>query len=135
MKAPGSSSRWACSCQNVATHCPVVLPIRAHFLQLVDFGTHLLWFSLRCTDIHPHRYCRFNLSSSSRKQPAENLVSVANFALVNNTFRELFLHLHSGSIVYWFTSHCDSPADNVCTVRNDCKDLLLSLSFLTVNLT
>lgn len=107
MEAAGSSPCWACSCQNVATHRSVILPIRAHFLQPVDFGTVCcgslcagLIYSVTDTGflicIILGNVSEIQPDCSFRKTKPENLVSVAHCALVNYNYWQLILHLNSG---------------------------------------
>ena len=57
MEAPGSSSHWACSCQNVAAHCCVILSIKAHFLHTGDCAALLTLAQVCCAShILLHRY-------------------------------------------------------------------------------
>lgn len=59
MEALGSSSHWACSCQNVASHCCVILSIRAHFLHTGDRAA-LLTLAQVCCASHILLHLHFN---------------------------------------------------------------------------
>lgn len=59
MEALGSSSHWACSCQNVAAHCCVILSIRAHFLHTGDCAA-LLTLAQVCCASHILLHLHFN---------------------------------------------------------------------------